>query len=104
MSGGAQDTWWRGALGRTNSHSLSVCVFARARCVIGALISLMMHLASIYHTSFYLVWPFHIYLTSCNEKPGDLDMKVKVKHRNCAWDYVALFFLVYLILREKLRK
>lgn len=26
MSGGAQDTWWRGALGRTNSHSLSVCV------------------------------------------------------------------------------
>ena len=26
VSGGAQDTWWWGALGRSNSHSLNMCV------------------------------------------------------------------------------
>lgn len=40
---------------------------------------------------FHLMGLFHIHLTSCNEKPGDLDKKFKIKHRNCTWDYFVLF-------------
>lgn len=35
---------------------------------------------------------FHIHLTSCDEKPGDLFKKIKIKHHNCTWDYFALFY------------
>lgn len=78
-------------------HLICVCVCVwYVVCVINTLISSIMCLAC-----FYLMWPFHIYLTSCGEKPGDLYIKIKIENGNCTWDYFVLF-LVYLILRERL--
>lgn len=49
---------------------------------------------------FHLMGLFHIYLTSCNEKPGDLDKKIKIKHRNCTWDYFVFFKSLFNFERE----
>lgn len=71
------------AQGKSSPCSLCVCAHVLCYRDLGAL---MMGVAYSYQLGL-----FHVYLTSCNEKPGDLYKKIKIKHPNCTWGYFALF-------------